>query len=382
MNILIYEANSGFTSYTKPLASALSAAPEVSVSLMTSKDNKELDGMSPNVKVLEVLRNYKANLKHGSIGWLMDRILVSWRNIRLRNRMVAKADYDVVLVEFTLPILDQFLFGRLKKKARVLYTVHDVIPPNKSRFWSMKSLKKLYDQADHLIVHSEENMQELMEKFRIAESKISVVHHGVKADKCVLEQAACKQKLGLTEDEKVVLFYGGIRPQKGLDHLICALDGVACTLVIAGALPHGDSFEKYDCLIEAHHVKTIKMIEYVSDEMTDVLYGAADIVALPYKYFFSQSGVFMQEIQYRKLIVASDVSSFGSHICKYRLGNTCKPDDVPSLAEAIKSTLASLEEGYAAALFDTALSENSWESSADKHLTIMVRKNNEKSHGE
>lgn len=371
MKLLIYEANSGFTSYTKPLANAISEKKDISVSLMTSKDNKELDGLSSCVNILLDLDAYKVNLKHGTFHWLMDRVVVSWRNIVHRNRLVARSDYDVILVEFTMPIIDQFYFKKLRRKSKVILTVHDVIPPNKSRFWSMNSLRKLYQFADHLIVHSQENKNELVNRFQISDNKISIIHHGVNSNKTILNKNECRKKLNINEKENVILFYGSIRPQKGLDNLIRALDGIECTLVIAGALPHGDSFASYEQLISEYNIKTIKMIEYISDEMTDVLYGAADIVALPYKYFFSQSGVFMQAIQYRRLIVASDVSSFSSYVNNYALGLVCEPDDVDSLQSTINEVIQKKDLLYENAKFDIALNENSWATAADKHISLM-----------
>lgn len=371
MKLLIYEANSGFTSYTKPLANAMSENSDMSVSLMTSKGNKELSGLSPRVNALCDLEEYTSNLKHGTLRWLIDRIAISWRNIIHRNRVVARADFDVILVEFTLPIVDQFYFNKLRKKAKLVFTVHDVIPPNKSRFWSMNSLKKLYGIADHLIVHSKENKDELIDKFQISENKISIIHHGVNSNKILLDKNECRKKLDIDEKENVLLFYGGIREQKGLDNLLQALYGIDSTLIIAGALPHGENFERYEQLISKHNIKTIKMIEYVSDEMTDILYGAADVVALPYKYFFSQSGVFMQAIQYRKLIVASDVSSFSSYVNEYGLGLVCKPNDVESLNKTINEVFHKKDFLFETAKFEAALKDNSWEAAADKHILLM-----------
>lgn len=69
MKILIYEANAGFTSYTKPLVNAISNISDMSVSLMTSKNNRELEGISPCVNVLGELNDYKGNLKHGTFLW-------------------------------------------------------------------------------------------------------------------------------------------------------------------------------------------------------------------------------------------------------------------------------------------------------------------------
>ena len=86
-------------------------------------------------------------------------------------------------------------------------------------------------------------------------------------------------------------FYGSIRIQKGLDLLIKALKGIDCNLVVAGAIPFGDSFDRYDKLIENNGINCIKYLEYISEEFTNELFQACELVVLPYKYFYSQSGV-------------------------------------------------------------------------------------------
>ena len=301
MNILIYEANSGFTSYTKPLANALAKIGEIDkVSLMTTKNNANLTGIRKEIEVFDCQDTYNTNITNKSMRWIINRISVSLKNILKRNRIIENNKPDVVSIQFTLPVLDQFFWKRIKKYSKVIYTVHDVIPPNKSLFWTRNSLKKLYNQADFLIVHSEENKESLLTEFNVDSEKIRVIHHGIDSVIPHLDRGKSREKLGIGYKEHVVLFYGSIREQKGLDNLICALKGIDCTLIIAGALPFGDSFKKYDSLLKENNIKYIKMVEYISDEMTECVFQACDIVALPYKYFFSQSCVFKQAIQYSK----------------------------------------------------------------------------------
>ena len=79
----------------------------------------------------------------------------------------------------------------------------------------------------------------------------------------------------------------------------------------------------------------------------------------------------MQAIQYRKLIVASNVSSFSSYVEKYKLGLVCRPNDIESLAAAIKEIIENKVALYQKARFDVALKDNSWEASAEKHSAII-----------
>lgn len=371
VKILIYEANGGFTSYTKPLANAMCTNQDLEVFLMTSCNNLELKGISPLITVLDCQENYLNDLNHNSFGWVKDRVGKSIKNILMRNNIIKAEKFDFILVEFTIPIIDQFFFKKIKKFSKIIFTVHDVIPPNKSKFWSKKSLNKLYQLSDHLVVHSKENRLSLITNFGIEKEKISVIHHGVSPLIKKLSKYNCKIKLGINNSKKVILFYGGIRRQKGLDNLIKSLKNIDCVLIIAGRLPHGESFEPYDILIKKYNIRTIKMIKYISNEMTDLLFTASDIVALPYKYFFSQSGVFMQSIQYSKPIVASNVSSFASYINKYKIGKVCEPNDIVSLNLAIKELIDDLCNNYDYSGFKFAQIDNSWKSSADKHLKIM-----------
>ena len=54
-------------------------------------------------------------------------MMVSRRNIVRRNRIVAMSDYDVILVEFTLPIIDQFYFKKLSGLLRCKGTQREEI---------------------------------------------------------------------------------------------------------------------------------------------------------------------------------------------------------------------------------------------------------------
>jgi glycosyltransferase involved in cell wall biosynthesis len=335
-----------------------------------------------DIQTLQVLHSFDSKIeKKNTLKWVFNRVWISLINILKRNHLVRKHKPDILSIQETIPIIDQFFLSRLKRHCRLVYTAHDVIPPNKSRFWTMKSLNRLYQAVDRIIVHSETNKEQLIDKFGVASEKIDVIHHGLKTGYEQLDRSLCRQAVGVDDDTPIILFYGSIREQKGLDDLIRALNGLHCQLVIAGAIPHGESFEQYDALIQQTNISVYKIIDYVSDEQTNSLFQAADIVALPYKYFYSQSGVFMQAIQYGKYILATDVSSFGEYVRKWRLGCLCEPENIESIRSAVVELCQWIRTGAVNEFADEAREENSWERSAELHIKVFERELNRSNDG-
>jgi len=373
MKVLIYENSAGFSSYSYKLCNALANTPGMEISYMTTEGNSELLELSSDIDLLAKLKVY-GKRKKNSFLWLFDRMYISLLNIIIRNKHIKKNRYDVISVQATIPIIDQFFLKRIKNKSKIIYTAHDVIPPIKSFYWSKKSLKKCYDAADRIIVHTEGNKNQLMELFGVSEEKISVIFHGTDINFKKFDSEKCKEKFGIDEKKVVFLFYGLIREQKGLDDIIKAMGNIPdVQLVIAGAMPFGESFEKYQKLLDEVRIDCVKFIKYIPNEWTDELYQACDVVCLPYKYFYSQSGVFMQSIKYRKPVVVSDVSSFREYIEKYNMGVLCNSADVMDLHEKlikVKDILLN-DKNYFNQQLEIAAKENSWAESAKKHIEIF-----------
>ncbi|MBD9172079.1 MAG: glycosyltransferase, partial [Clostridiales bacterium] len=137
--------------------------------------------------------------------------------------------------------------------------------------------------------------------------------------------------MGIDNDKKVLLFYGGIRESKGLDILLNALKGLPVKLIIAGAMPYGEQFDKYQHIINSNKIDTLQIIQFTEDSFRDVLFQVSDFLVLPYKEFYSQSGVFMQAIQYHLPIIATDVSSFKYYVEHYDIGYICAPNNIDNL---------------------------------------------------
>ena len=349
--------------------------PDMKILYMTTRENHELDDISQCVKVLPILKTF-GEQKKNSIGWLINRIVTAIKNVKIRNKYMKQNKVDGLWIQFTNAIIDQFFIRNVKRYShRIFYTVHDVIPPVKSFYWSMKSLNKLYSECDELIVHTKGNKQQLIEEFKVKPEKIHVIHHGTDTRYNRLDPVQCRKQFDINQNKTVILFYGSIRKQKGLDDLIAALKDIDdVQLVIAGAMQNGESFFEYENLIKKNKIDAKCMIQFIPDEWTDALFQACDFVCLPYKYFYSQSGVFMHAIRNRKPVIVSDVSSFREYLSNYKIGDLCKPEDPEDLGIVIKKMMLKLENENNTFLseLERAADDNSWEKSAKLHMELFL----------
>lgn len=372
MKIMICEVSGqgGFANYCNNLSQSLAQIEDMQISYFTTENNNI---QNEKVNIQKCFKNYNSNIgKSNKVYWTINRIFVSTFNILLRNKRIYNEKYEVVNINQTIPVIDQYFIHKIKRTSKLIFTVHDVIPPVKSFYWSYKSLKKIYDKSDILIVHSEQNKRELKEKFNVSTNKIVVIPHGIEDDKSNLDTTIARKYLGLDLNKKYLLFFGGIRESKGLDILINALKGVDnCVLMITGSMPHGEKFNEYAELINKMGIETFEKVEYVLDEMIPYYYKASDIVVLPYKEFYSQSGVLMQAITYKKPVIATDVAGFKEMIFKYNIGKVCIPNNVDDLNKKIVEIITECDElkKYTQGL-DRAAKNLSWNEVAKMHIRL------------
>lgn len=376
MKLIISEYSSGFADYSYILCNELAKDKDFEeIIYLTDAKNFYLSIINTRVRSIKLFLSFSADQRYrrGNVWWLLNRLFVALNNCIRRNNFIKKEKPDTVLIQATMSIFDCHFLKNIGKKTNIYLVVHDVIVPSESKSWSMKSLRKMYQYADGLIVHSETNKRQLIDLFNICETKIYVIPHGIKSTYKKLDKIKCRQELKLFENKTTFLFYGGIRQSKGLDILIKSLSKIDCVLIIAGNMPYGENFEKYKKLIAENHIQTVEFIEFTDDEFRDVLFQASDYLILPYKMFYSQSGVFMQAIQYHLPVIATDVSSFKEYIEKYDIGFIAEPNSVDSLHETIKKAIVSKKDFEKN--MQKVIKENCWEVTGRMYAKILkVRK--------
>jgi D-inositol-3-phosphate glycosyltransferase len=207
------------------------------------------------------------------------------------------------------------------------------------------SLKCQYWLSDHIFVHTDRMKDELVKDFQLHADKVTVIPFGINdtTPKSGISALEAKNGLGLSADEKTVLFFGQIAPYKGLEHLIGAMAelvkrGCAPRLIVAGRIKRGcaEYWQKIQSEIASTGVQrhVIETIEFIPDDQVEVYFKAADVVILPYNNIF-QSGVPFLAYSFGLPIIATDVGSLREDVVEGETGFICKPRDSVDLARAI-----------------------------------------------
>jgi glycosyltransferase involved in cell wall biosynthesis len=208
------------------------------------------------------------------------------------------------------------------------------------------SLKIQYHLCDHVFVHTERMRDELVSVFGVSEKKTSVIPLGINntVPNTKLSGSEARQRLGLVDAEKVILFFGCIAPYKGLEYLVAAFAAIAkrnspYRLVIAGK-PKGraDYWTGLQELIAGSGAseRIIQKIKFVPDEETEVFFKAADVLVLPYTHIF-QSGVLFLGYSFGLPVIAADVGSLRDEIFDGKTGFVFEPKNAAALARTIEN---------------------------------------------
>jgi glycosyltransferase involved in cell wall biosynthesis len=230
---------------------------------------------------------------------------------------------------------------------RVVFTAHNVNAAkrdNNDSWLNRISLNIQYRFSDHIFVHTDEMKSEMAFEFGVAESKISVIPFGINntVPDTSLSSAQARRQLGISKDDKVLLFFGNIAPYKGLEYLVAAFDELlkedsSYRLLIVGS-PKGPAtyWNQIRTGIQNSSIvgRVIERIEYVPDEETEVYFKAADVLILPYAHVF-QSGVLFLGYSFGLPAIAADVGSLKQEIIEGETGFVFKPRDSSDLARKI-----------------------------------------------
>jgi D-inositol-3-phosphate glycosyltransferase len=279
---------------------------------------------------------YYARLMRYALGSKPPILHILWNNkIELFDRTVLMAYYK--------------LCGK-----QIAFTAHNVNQARrdaKDSLLNRITLRIQYRLCDHIFVHTKKMKDELCHDFGVAEKAVTVIRHPINDafPDTDLTPPQAKRQLGLEENEKAILFFGRIRPYKGIEHLLAAFHLLAdrhsyYRLIIAGEPKKGS--EEYRHQIE-QTVKTefapdqiILKIQFIPDVEMELYLKAADVLVLPYKEIF-QSGVLFLAYSFGLPVVATDVGSFREEIVEGRTGFLCQPGDPAELAKAIETYFAS-----------------------------------------
>ncbi|HWY32402.1 MAG TPA: glycosyltransferase family 4 protein [Candidatus Acidoferrum sp.] len=234
---------------------------------------------------------------------------------------------------------------------KIVFTAHNVNARARDggdSFLNRKTLKFQYRLCDHIFVHTEKMKNELVADFDVPDYKVSAVPYGINnaVPNTTLTASEAKRKLGLSDREQIMLFFGNIAPYKGLECLLTAFIELSkqsrgYRLIIAGRPKGCDSYwSRIQQMISGIGDRIIQRIEYVPDEQTELYFKAADVLVLPYTHIF-QSGVLFIGYSFGLPVIVADVGSLKEEIVEGKTGFVFPAKDPVALAKVIESYFSS-----------------------------------------
>ncbi|HRN56637.1 MAG TPA: glycosyltransferase [Agriterribacter sp.] len=253
---------------------------------------------------------------------------------------------DLIVVRYWLPFMGPCLgtLLRIAKKNRhsIVVCIADNIIPHEKRPGDTVFTRYFLKAADAFVTMSEKVLSDL--RTIESEKPARFVPHplydnfGEKTGKAV-----ARHKLGLNENDRILLFFGFIRKYKGLDILLDAMKIVkektaAQTVPPVKLLVAGEFYEdSKPCLqqIKDNGIADIVILrtDFVPDSEVKYYLCAADVVIQPYRNA-TQSGVTPLAYHFEKPMIVTNVGGLTAMVPDGKVGLVAEPD-AASIAEKI-----------------------------------------------
>jgi len=268
-----------------------------------------------------------------------------WRTSSDLKRQAPRA----VVIKFWIPFFAPGFFGvtwllRRRTDIRIIYLLDNVIPHEKypfGRFLTRLALK----QGHGFIAQSDQVRQDLFTVLPDTDpAAVITTPHPVydfgKPGRPRKTAAEARDALGLSVEARLVLFFGFIKPYKGVVHLIDAAadlkarfgDGIR--VLIVGDI-YGDKLPYLDRINSSGAEDIIHLVDsFVPDEIVEDYFLAADLAVLPY-VSATQSGIVQIAYNYDLPVVTTNVGGLPEVVLDDRTGFIVPPEDPSALAAAV-----------------------------------------------
>jgi glycosyltransferase involved in cell wall biosynthesis len=226
----------------------------------------------------------------------------------LRYRRTARRADVVHFQWLTVQPLDVHLLPRGRP---LVLTAHDVLP-REPRPGQLRAQRRAYERVDAVVVHSEHGRARLVGELGLADERVHVIPHGVLRpwlDADDHELGERRERLLPPDLMKVVgpvvLFFGLMRPYKGLEVLLEAWRGIEGAELWIVGMPRMDIAP-----LQAAAPPGVRFVpRFVADTEVPAFLHRAYVVVLPYRAI-DQSGAAFTALGAGTPLVLSDVGGF------------------------------------------------------------------------
>lgn len=249
--------------------------------------------------------------------------------------------------------LSIFVIGLLilkLKGSKVVWTVHN-LSNHENRYPLSDYLCSLAVSrlANCLITHSESAKNQLVKTVNLKNpDKVSVIPHGHYIDvyENNITQSEARRTLGLSDRETVFLFFGLIRPYKGILELIDAFKELEEKHSHLRLLVVGQSKDEKFCELIRQQIKGSSSIHFaprfIEDSEVQLYMNSCDLVVLPYRKMLT-SGVILLAMSFGRTCIAPRLG-FTSELLDAQGAFLYQPEQEEGLQQAMETAINKKEE--------------------------------------
>lgn len=193
-------------------------------------------------------------------------------------------------------------------RVKIVWTVHNIVS-HEVRFRSLEIFftKLLTRLCNKIIVHCPSSKDEVVKTYGVRESLVESIRHGNYIDyyENVTNKSQARKQLHLRMEDMVFLYFGQIRPYKGVSELVEAfkmLDDSRVRLLIVG-LPLNNEVAN-NLVRKCSRDKRIRTVfRFIPNYEIQIYMNAADVVVLPYRYILTSGSVILA-MSFAKPVIA------------------------------------------------------------------------------
>lgn len=273
--------------------------------------------------------------------WRGTRYALEWW--RLTRHILSERPDVVQFAIIRFPFQAVFL-RRLRRAGLTLAQIcHEFEPREHGAGWR-RMLRRfsggIYENFDRIYLHGDSNREAFHRAYALAEGRTRSIPHGNEALLATVDHQPAPVQSG----EPVALFFGGLRPSKGLGDLIDAwaevVEEISARLLICGQ-PAGVVPE--DLRRRARQLGVDGSVTiadgYVPLGEVAAVFASATVVVLPYRSA-TASGVLQLAYAFGRPVVATATGALAEDVVPGETGLLVEPGDISGLARALVKILS------------------------------------------
>jgi|TARA_B110000902_G_scaffold199464_1_gene226449 glycosyltransferase involved in cell wall biosynthesis len=244
---------------------------------------------------------------------------------------IKKENPDYVIIRYWLPFMAPCLgtVAKLIRKTTKVFAITDNVIPHEKRIGDSLLTKYFVKSSDAFLTLSSSVLDDL-KQFTDTKEKIFIPHPIYDSFGDIVEKSTAKEKLGLNENGKYLLFFGFVRKYKGLDIMLEVMadkriQDLGVKLIVAGEFY--DNKEEYIAQINSLNISdyVILRTDFILEDQVKDYFCASDMITQTYRTA-TQSGVTQIAYHFEKPMLVTNVGGLAEIVPHNKVGYVCDID--------------------------------------------------------